>query len=78
MNDNLAINYHDQFMIRQLGMEALKEKLGNVGAIHFIRQFSAGNGDYTKERDAMLADLTFDEIINGSMEMDKRRQGKSQ
>ena len=70
MNDNVTINYHDQFMVRKLGMEALKEKLGTVGAVRFIRQFSNGSGDYTEERDALLANLTFDEIVEGSMEMD--------
>ena len=67
-------DYHDQFMLRKLGMEALKEKLGIVGAVRFIRQFSEGSGDYTKDRDAFHANLTFDEIVEGSMEMEKKRK----
>jgi len=51
-------------------MDALKEKFGRVGAIYCIRQFNAGSGDYTKEREALHADLTFDDIVAGSKEMD--------
>ena len=74
MNNDLTINYHDPLSIRKAGMAALKEKLGSVGAAYFIRQFSTGSGDYTKERESLYADLTFDEIVKGSMEMDARRQ----
>ncbi len=33
-----------------------------------IRQFSAGRGDYTAERDALLRDITPDEIIRNVRE----------
>ena len=52
----------------------MKEKLGGAGAAYFIRQFSTGSGDYTKDRDSFYDDLTFDEIVKGSMDMDARRQ----
>ena len=68
------INYRDQRAVRRLGMAALREKLGGVGAIYFMRQLSAGSGDYTKEREALHADLTFEEIVKGSMEMDAKRK----
>jgi len=74
MNNDITINYRDPFSVRQAGLKALREKLGNAGTIYFIRQFSPGSGDYTKEREALLADLTFDEIVSGSVEMDKRRK----
>jgi len=77
MSSNLAINYHDPLVIRKLGMDALKEKLGRVGAVYFIRQFKTGSGDYTKEREALHADLTFDDIVAGSKEMDTKRQRKT-
>jgi hypothetical protein len=36
--------------IRELGLQALQEKLGKVGMIRFLQQFETGSGDYTKER----------------------------
>jgi hypothetical protein len=36
--------------IRELGLEALREKLGKTGMIRFLQQFETGKGDYTKER----------------------------
>jgi len=74
MNTSTAVNFRDQRNVRRLGMAALVEKIGNVGAVYFIRQFGTGSGDYTKEREALHADLSFDEIIKGSMEMDKKRK----
>ena len=69
-----TINYRDQRTVRRLGMAALKEKLGSVGAVYFIRQFNVGSGDYTTEREALHAELSFDEIVKGSIEMDKKRK----
>jgi len=71
-----TINYRDQRTVRRLGMAALKEKLGSVGAVYFIRQFNAGSGDYTKEREAYHVDLTFETIVKGSMEMDEKRKAE--
>ena len=74
MNRSTTINYRDQSKIRRLGMVALKEKLGSVGAVYFIRQFDTGNGDYTKEREVLHANMTFDDIVKGTIEMDAKRQ----
>ena len=74
MSNNLVINYHDPYSLRKAGLDALKEKLGSVGTVYFIRQFSTGSGNYTKERESLLADLGFDKIVKGSMEMDTKRQ----
>jgi hypothetical protein len=71
--NNMSINYRDQIAVRKLGMEALRETLGNVGAIYFIRQWSTGSGDYTKDRTTLHAELTFEDIVKGSMEMDAKR-----
>ena len=77
MNSNTAINMHDQFMIRKVGMEALKEKLGSAGAVRFIRQFSTGSGDYTKERGAWLDKLTDEEILEGIRDMEAKRKNNN-
>jgi len=56
MNNNLSV-------IRQEGFKALNRELGAVGTVIFIRQFENGYGDYTKEREAKLKDVTIDDII---------------
>ena len=76
MSSKTALNYRDQRTVRRMGMAALKERLGSVGAVYFLRQFIVGSGDYTKEREALLYDLTFDEIVKGSKKMDSKRHSK--
>jgi hypothetical protein len=39
-----------QEQIRQIGMEALIERLGPAGMLRFLQQFELGSGDYSKER----------------------------
>ena len=72
MASNVAINFRDQTLVRKAGMSALKKELGTVGAAYFIRQFSTGQGDYTVERDKLLEDITFDEIVKNVREIDKQ------
>ena len=55
----------DMNSIRKLGIDALTEKLGPIGMVEFIRQFDSGYGDYTKERDTWLDNLTIDDISSG-------------
>jgi len=54
----------DMNAIRRLGIEALTEKLGAIGMLEFMRQFDSGYGDYTKERQSWLGDLTIEDISN--------------
>ena len=68
--DNTAINYRDFAYLRRAGLDALRKELGSVGAVYFLRQFSTGYGDYTKEREALLADDTLEDVIKGVKEMD--------
>ena len=49
--------------IRKLGYEALVEKLGPVGMVRFLQQFEMGKGDYTKERDRWIGDVTVKDLI---------------
>ncbi len=50
--------------IRKTGIEALTEKLGMVGMIRFLQQSETGEGDYTKEREQILANPDPDELFN--------------
>ena len=59
--------------IRKMGIEALTRELGAVGMIHFIRQFDPGEGDYTRERNALLADTTMADIEHQLAEFTKKK-----
>ena len=54
----------DMNAIRRLGIEALTEKLGAIGMLEFMCQFDSGYGDYTKERQSWLGNLTIEDISN--------------
>jgi len=50
-------------IIRKVGMEVLTKELGSVGMAYFIKQFDMGTGDYTKNRQDLLQDISsFDEF----------------
>jgi hypothetical protein len=52
------------YQIRMEGWKALTERLGPSGAMRFMMQYDPGHGDYSKERQAIFAALTIDELIN--------------
>lgn len=41
----------------------LFKEMGIVDTIRFLNQFSMGQGDYTKEREKWLGDITLDDAI---------------
>jgi len=42
----------------------LFEKMGVVDTIRFLNQFSIGQGDYTKDREGWLSDISLDDAIS--------------
>jgi len=58
----MAVTLKELEQIRQEGLKALKEKLGPVGMIKFIQMYSNGKGDYTKEREELLKDVTIEDF----------------
>lgn len=48
--------------IKKLGMKALTRELGVTGMIQFMQQFSAGSGDYSRDRHSLLDNLSVDDI----------------
>jgi len=72
-NANTIIDFRNPALVRKAGMSALKKELGTVGATYFIRQFSAGQGDYTVERDALLQGITLDEVIQSVRKIDAQK-----
>ena len=50
-------------LIREKGFKALTKELGASGMAIFIRQFKNGSGDYTKDREEALKDVSIDDIV---------------
>ena len=42
----------------------LFEKMGVVDTIRFLNQFSIGQGDYTKDREEWLRNISLDDVIS--------------
>ncbi|MBC7260449.1 MAG: hypothetical protein H5T63_00420 [Chloroflexi bacterium] len=57
--------------ITQKAIHLLYQELGTVNAVRFLKQFTVGFGDYTKEREALFTDKTLDQIVN---EIEQRRK----
>jgi hypothetical protein len=72
MNGNIAMNFRNPATVREAGMIALKKELGTVGAMYFLRQFSAGHGDYTAERERLLDGIGLDEIVKSVRALDQK------
>lgn len=49
--------------IRIKGWEALVKELGYAGATKFILQFETGEGDYTKDRQKLLNNVSLENIL---------------
>jgi len=58
--------------INQQAIRLLYRELGVVDAVRFLRQFTAGFGDYTKERGMLFGEKTLDEIV-GEIEAKRQR-----
>ena len=56
--------------INQQAIHLLYQELGVVNTVRFLRQFTTGLGDYTKEREVLFGKKTLDEIVS---EIENRR-----
>jgi hypothetical protein len=59
--------------IRHAGMTALIRELGVADALRFIAQYTTGQGDYTTERQAWLAELPLDHVLEQARRVDAGR-----
>ena len=50
--------------INQQATEILVREMGVVDALRFLSQFNTGLGDYTKEREHWLDDLSLEQITS--------------
>ena len=56
--------------INEKALAVLTRELGVADTLRFMMQFSSGEGNYTKEREQWLGNLTLDEIVE---EMERKR-----
>lgn len=49
--------------IRHRGLEALAQALGPVGMVRFLQQFDTGRGDYTRDRQQRLAEISLQDAM---------------
>ena len=54
-------------------IQILCKEIGVVNTARFINQFSTGYGNYVEERDAIIGDMTVDEIVE---EIKRKRRTK--
>jgi hypothetical protein len=73
MNGNAAIDYRNPNIIRKMGIDALTKELGPAGMAYFIQQYDRGEGDYTAEREKLLAGVTMESLLN-ELEAMRQRQ----
>ena len=59
--------------INQQATEILVREMGVVDALRFLSQFSRGSGDYTKEREQWLDDLSLEQITSEIKAKRKKR-----
>jgi hypothetical protein len=59
--------------INQQATEILVREMGVVDALRFLSQFSHGSGDYTKEREQWLDDLSLEQITSEIKAKRKKR-----
>ena len=49
--------------IREKGLDALVKALGPVDMARFLQQFELGSGDYTRDREEWLRNITVDGAV---------------
>ena len=61
------------YEINHRAISVLCRELGIANTLRFVRQFSTGYGDYTKEREELLEGKTLGDIME---EIKQMREGK--
>ena len=60
----MDLNTHPISEVNQKATHILFQQMGIIDTFKFLNQFTLGSGDYTKEREALLHDLSLDDIIS--------------
>ena len=57
------LNTHPTSEVNQKAAHILFKQIGIVDTFKFFNQFTLGSGDYTKEREKILTNLSLEEIV---------------
>lgn len=68
----IAIDQMTDEQFERQALELLKREFGADGLARFLRLNRSGSGDYTRDRERWLQDLTLDQILES---IRKNRQG---
>ena len=60
--------------IQKMGIKALARELGVVNMARFVQIFDPGKGNYTQERDALLAGTTMADIESQLAKLNRERE----
>lgn len=52
------------YEINHLAIQVLTKEIGIVNTLRFIRQFTNGYGDYTKDRQRLYKDVALKDIVS--------------
>lgn len=64
----IAIDHLTDEQFERHALDVLRRELGADGLARFLRLNRSGPGDYTRDRDALLSDLTLDQILKSIRE----------
>ena len=59
----ITLNTHPISEVNQKAIHILFKQMGIVDTFKFLNQFTLGYGDYTKEREELLGNLTLTQIV---------------
>ena len=59
--------------VNSTGINALVNALGVADTARFLQQYGPGLGDYTAERDALIGDMSMEDVLALSQEHSIRR-----
>jgi hypothetical protein len=57
--------------INQQAIHLLYQELGTINTVRFLKQFTAGFGDYLEEREVLFGSKTLDQVVNEIEQMRK-------
>ena len=63
--------YRTAVEVNAAGLDALIRALGVADAARFLQQYGPGLGDYTAERDALLDDLSIEDVLRLTKEHER-------
>jgi hypothetical protein len=59
------LNTHPVSEVNRKATHILFKQMGIVDTFKYLNQFTLGHGDYTKERETWLKDLSLEDIVSG-------------